>query len=94
MFAIPYDIDILQSVYQVPSPGDTTELLASKPLYNRENKFFKARSVADVVATIETEEVRERLTAEIERVKKMYNDLSDIYQKGKAEGQETSSFFK
>lgn len=94
LFGIPYDIDILQSVYQVASPSDTPETLAARPLYNRENKFFKASSVADVVARIESEAEREKWMAEINRVKAMYNELSDTYQKGKATGQETSSVFQ
>lgn len=94
LFAIPYDIDILQSVFQVASPGDSPETLAAKPLYNRQNKFFTARSIADVVATIDDEAERVRLEGEVARVKTMYNELSDTYQKGKARGQETSSFFK
>jgi tRNA(Arg) A34 adenosine deaminase TadA len=94
LFGIPYDIDILQSVYQVPSPGDTPEILAAKPLYNRTNKFFKARSVADVVATIEDATEKAKCTAEVARIKKMYNILSETYQKGKESGHETSSVFQ
>lgn len=94
LFGIPYDIDILQSVYQVASPSDTEETLAGRPLYNRVNKFFKASSVADLVAKIESEEERKKWTAEIERVKAMYNELSDTYQRGKATGQETSIVFQ
>jgi len=94
LFAIPYDIDILQSVYQVPSLGDSPETLAAKPLYNRKNKFFTARSIADVITTVQDPVEKARLTDEVVRVKAMYNALSDTYQKGKASGQETSSFFK
>jgi tRNA(Arg) A34 adenosine deaminase TadA len=94
LFGIPYDIDILQSVYQVPSPADTPETLAAKPLYNRTNKFFKARSVAEVVATIEDGAEKQKWTAEIARVKALYSELSDTYQKGKATGRETSSVFQ
>jgi tRNA(Arg) A34 adenosine deaminase TadA len=94
LFGIPYDIDILQSVYQVAGPGETEEVLAKKPLYNRENKFFKAKSVADVVGMIEDEGEREKWMGEIARVNKMYDELSDTYQKGKATGQESSSVFK
>jgi tRNA(Arg) A34 adenosine deaminase TadA len=94
LFGIPYDIDILQSVYQVPSSSDTPETLAAKPLYNRTNKFFKARSVADLVATIEDDTEKAQWTAEILRVKALYNELSDTYQKGKVTGQETSSVFQ
>lgn len=94
LFAIPYDIDILQSVYQVPSPQDTHEILATKPLYNRTNKFFRARSVADLVASIDQGTVREKWAAEMSRVKALYNELSDTYQRGKQSGQESSSFFK
>lgn len=94
LFAIPYDIDILQSVYQVASPGDTPETLATKPLYNRENKFFTARSMTELVAMVEDETERAKLEDEVVRVKELYNELSSIYQKGKATGQETSSVFK
>jgi len=94
LFGIPYDIDILQSVYQVKGEGETEEALSKKPLYNRENKFFKAKSVADLVGMIKDEAEREKWMAEIARVKKMYDELSDTYQKGKATGQESSSVFK
>ena len=94
LFGIPYDIDILQSVYQVPSPDDTPETLASKPLYNRSNKFFKARSIADLVSEISEEGERAKWMAEVVRIKAEYNDLSATYQKGKVGGQETSSVFQ
>jgi tRNA(Arg) A34 adenosine deaminase TadA len=94
LFGIPYDIDILQSVYRVAAPTDTPESLEERPLYNRTNKFFKARSLTEVVATIEDEAAKAKWTAEIARIKAMYNELSDTYQKGKATGQETSSVFQ
>jgi hypothetical protein len=62
--------------------------------YNRDNKFFKARSVAEVVDTIQDERKKEKWTAEIAHVKAIYNELSDTYQKGKANGQESFSFFQ
>lgn len=94
LFGIPYDIDILQSVYQVASPSDTQETLAAKPLYNRNNKFFKARSIAELVDSFEDAATKERWRTEIMRVKVLYNELSETYQRGKAIGQETSSVFQ
>lgn len=94
LFGIPYDIDILQSVYQVASPSDTPQILAEKPLYNRTNKFFRARSIAELVDSIEDSARREKWRGEISRIKALYNELSDTYQKGKATGQETSSVFQ
>jgi len=94
LFAIPYDIDILQSVFQVASPADTPETLAAKPLYNRTNKFFRARSVAELVASIGNDAERTKWEAEVVRIKSLYSGLSDAYQEGKATGQESSSFFK
>ena len=88
------DIDILQSVYRVPSPHDTTESLAQRPLYNRHNKFFTAKSLAELIGEVENVDEREKLMAELERVKKVYDGLSETYQKGKAGGVESSSFFK
>ncbi|OAL30096.1 hypothetical protein AYO20_08899 [Fonsecaea nubica] len=94
LFAIPYDIDILKSVYQVPSPGDTEEILAAKPLYNRKNKFFTAQSLAELIESVEDVEARTKLQGELERVKKMYDQLSATYQEGKKSGATTSSFFQ
>jgi hypothetical protein len=78
----------------VPSPSDTPEILATKPLYNRTNKFFTARSVADLVAAIPGETERAKWESEVERVKGLYSELSDTYQRGKGQGQETSSVFQ
>ena len=94
LFGIPYDIDILQSVYQVASPADTPETLAMRPLYNRTNKFFKARSVAELVASIDDDAKKTKWTAEVARIKALYSDLSNVYQKGKATGQESASVFQ
>ncbi|KAE9987924.1 hypothetical protein EG327_003580 [Venturia inaequalis] len=94
LFSIPYDIDILTSVYQVRGEGETEENLSKKPLYNRENKFFKAKSVGELVEMVEDEAERERLRGEVVRIKGLYDELSETYQKGKAEGRESSSVFK
>ncbi|KAJ9496825.1 hypothetical protein H2202_007602 [Exophiala xenobiotica] len=94
LFAIPYDIDILQSVYQVPSPGDTAETLAAKPLYNRKNKFFTAQSLAQLVDSVEDESAKSELKSELQRVKQLYDQLSATYQEGKKDGTDSSSFFK
>ena len=87
------DIDILQSVYQVASPGDTEESLAAKPLYNRKNKFFTAGSLADLIDSVEDEEAKSKLQADLVRVKILYDSLSATYQEGKKSGTASSSFF-
>ena len=88
------DIDILQSVYQVPSPGDTAETLAAKPLYNRKNKFFTAQSLAQLIDAVEDESAKSELKNELQRVKQLYDQLSATYQEGKQGGTKSSSFFK
>ncbi|KAI1268043.1 cytidine deoxycytidylate deaminase family protein [Xylariaceae sp. FL1019] len=101
LFAIPHDIDILQEVFRVPavstSASEKAEDLKARPLYNRKNKFFHARSFADLVGEIaekEGEEEKKWWMGEIRRVKELYNGLSDTYQKGKADGTESASFWK
>jgi len=54
---------------QVPSESDLSATLAAKPLYNRTNKFFTARSIADLVASLPDDAERTKWTAEAERVK-------------------------
>ncbi|KAH7311589.1 cytidine deaminase-like protein [Stachybotrys elegans] len=93
LFAIPYDIDILQEVFRVKG-AETAEQMEARPLYNRSNKFFEARSFQDLVAGVEGEEEKRRWTAEIERVKGLYAGLSEVYQEGKKSGAESSSVWK
>ena len=94
LFAIPHDINILEQVFRVRAEGESDAALAARPLYNRKNDFFTARSVADVVAEIADEGERKRLEVEVERVKGLYNALSETYQKGKKAGTESSSVWK
>lgn len=94
LFAIPYDIEILEEVFRVRAPGETEEQLRERPLYNRQNKFFRARSVQDLVASIEDEDERARLAGEASRIKKLYGSLSETYQQGKQAGVESASVWK
>ncbi|KAI0483512.1 cytidine deoxycytidylate deaminase family protein [Xylaria cf. heliscus] len=102
LFSIPYDIEILQEVFRVPavpasSGSEAGEDLEARPLYNRKNKFFTARSFEDLVREIEAkhgEEERRKWGDEVRRVKALYNELSDTYQKGSKGGTESASFWK
>ncbi|KAI1174375.1 cytidine deoxycytidylate deaminase family protein [Nemania sp. FL0916] len=103
LFAIPYDIDILQGVFRVPAvlPSSSSEGIGedidARPLYNRRNKFFTARSFADLVTEIGERygEAEARVwDDEVRRVKALYNGLSDTYQKGKTGDVESASFWK
>ncbi|KAK6218122.1 hypothetical protein LQW54_002872 [Pestalotiopsis sp. IQ-011] len=94
LFAIPYDIQILEEVFRVRGEGESDEALARRQLYNRQNKFFTAKSFADLVAEIQGEDERKKWTAEIARVKALYSALSETYQEGKKEGVESASVWK
>ena len=94
LFSIPYDIDILEQVFRVPNPSDTPETLAVRPLYNRKNKFFTAKSVADLLEDISDDDDRKRLAGEVTRVKELYKALDATYQAGKRSGTESASVWK
>lgn len=64
LFSIPYDIDILEQVFRVRADGEGDEALVSRPLYNRKNRFFDVKALADVVAGIANTPERERDRAE------------------------------
>ncbi|KAI9151588.1 cytidine/deoxycytidylate deaminase family protein [Paramyrothecium foliicola] len=93
LFSIPYDIDILEGVFRVQG-AETDEQVKERPLYNRNNKFFSSKSLKNLVDCLEDEAARTKWAAEIERVKRMYNDLSETYQAGKTSGATTSSVWK
>ncbi|KAI0601070.1 cytidine deaminase-like protein [Biscogniauxia sp. FL1348] len=104
LFAIPYDIEILEAVFRVdrhpPSPHPGTEekgptpTPSPLPLYNRTNKFFTARSLAELAAQVPDPQERRAWEAEIARVRALYDELSESYQKGKREGVGSASFWK
>ncbi|OAQ73622.1 cytidine/deoxycytidylate deaminase family protein [Pochonia chlamydosporia 170] len=93
LFSIPYDIDILESVFRVQGE-ESDDQVKKRELYNRNNKFFKGRSVEDLLGDLEYEAEREKWRMEIKRVKELYKSLSETYQKGKKSGAESSSVWK
>ncbi|KAI1435416.1 cytidine deoxycytidylate deaminase family protein [Xylaria sp. CBS 124048] len=90
MFGSPHDIEILQEVFGNPPPAAAPASTESetleestddaRPLYNRRNKFFTARSVGDLVREIvEKHGATEgrKWEDEVTRVKALYNGLRD-----------------
>lgn len=93
LFAIPYDIEILQEVFRVQGSEARADV-EKRSLYNRDNKFFMAKSLADIVGRIEDEDERQAHMGKLDRVKSLYNELSATYQEGKESGASTSSVWK
>ena len=85
LLGVSGDIEILEEIFRVRAPGDTDETLAARPLYNKQNKFFSAKSMADLVDEIGDTEERERLKKEIEKVRAIYNDFSRMWCEKKTE---------
>jgi tRNA(Arg) A34 adenosine deaminase TadA len=72
-FAIPHDLKILKEVFTLEPGG-----------YNAENAFWKSYSIRKLVRGLpETE--RRRLEKRIEAIAARYDELSGIYQSGKAD---------
>ncbi|KAK4194895.1 cytidine deaminase-like protein [Triangularia verruculosa] len=96
LFGIPHDIDILEQVFRVPGKGDDEQSLRGRPLYNRNNKFFRSKSLADLIEELELdgEEEKGKWRGEIRRMKELYTGLSETYQEGKRKGAESSSVWK
>lgn len=80
-FAIPYDIDILKSVYAVPDP-DRDAPAPGRDLYNRSNQFFTSHDMSKMIAGLDRGS-KERLTARVDDITALYADLSAIYQRSK-----------
>ncbi|KAI1827251.1 cytidine deoxycytidylate deaminase family protein [Xylaria intraflava] len=103
LFANPYDIEVLQEVFRVPAVPTATgskkveEDRDARPLYNRRNKFFTARSFGDLVREV-TEKHGDRegrkWDDEVRRVKALYNGLRDTHQKSKTGYVHSGSFWK
>ena len=78
-YKTPYDIDILEQVFRVADPGKAID--PERPLYNKENKYFTSFSLQSRIAELGDEQ----LVARVQHLRKVYAELSDIYQKGKGD---------
>lgn len=70
-FAIPHDLRILKEVFTLDPGG-----------YRRENAYWQARSVAEVIAAADPAD-RDALRERAGRIAAEYNRLSDAYQQSK-----------
>jgi hypothetical protein len=99
-FSIPHDIDILASVFprqtcshsdsdSPPSSSSEQQQIHddSSALYNRENKFFHARSLADLVGDLEDETERGEMERWMREVRSDYDALAKIYEKNKGQAE-------
>ncbi|MHA6297315.1 nucleoside deaminase [Devosia sp. CAU 1758] len=80
-FAIPYDIQILKSVYAVPDP-ETGAVSPERDLYNRRNDFWVSHGIQDMIAGLDRSN-RESLLARVDDLNALYGELSERYQKDK-----------
>ncbi|KAK8845319.1 hypothetical protein IAR55_006032 [Kwoniella newhampshirensis] len=81
-FNIPHDIKILEEVFKVPTPSESPQDYAKRPLYNKSNSFWTARSVAELVDDLHGEE-KEDMEKRVKNIREEYNGLSGVYQGGK-----------
>ena len=63
-FNIPYDIQILNEVFNCPKPS-------------RKNKFFESFSLQEMVSQLSEPDLAK---ARLEKLQRIYNELSDVYQ--------------
>ena len=80
-FGIPHDIAILREVFAVPDPG-TDAVATDRPLYNRENAFWRSHSITEMIAGLD-ESDRDPLAARLDAINAFYNGVSELYQEGK-----------
>lgn len=83
-FGIPYDIEILQALFQVGPPSsasvaDASALPTARPLYNRKNKMFEGVLLKNEISELGDTELRDR----VQHLHRVYDQLSDTYQRSK-----------
>jgi tRNA(Arg) A34 adenosine deaminase TadA len=81
-FAIPYDIQILRSVYAVADP-DRDAVPAERPLYNRSNQYWVSQNITQMIAALDRSH-KETLLARLDDLNALYADLSATYQATKS----------
>jgi len=74
-FNIPHDLQIMDSVFDCKDGS-----------YNRENRYWKASGISDLIASLPDGEEKQKLTQQVERLGAKYNELSEVYQASKSDG--------
>lgn len=75
-FNIPHDIRIIKEVF-----GDEQ---SDRPLYNRKNAFWSSYHLLDLVNSMDEKDThRQHLLNRMDELKKVYAELSLVYQNGK-----------
>ncbi|KAI1100414.1 cytidine deaminase-like protein [Jackrogersella minutella] len=75
MLGIGGDIDILEEVFRVPAPCDSQDSLIARPLYNKSNRFFTAKSVSELLAEIKDPVERAKWEEEVKRVRSLLEEF-------------------
>lgn len=85
LFGFGRDIDILQHVFSVGGNATTSHGDSSRPLYNRDNKYFRTMSIVGMAEAVKSEAERETLLGEVRRVKSLFPPLDATYDRVKKE---------
>ncbi|KAI0097506.1 cytidine/deoxycytidylate deaminase family protein [Nemania sp. FL0031] len=72
LLGIGGDIDILEEVFRVPTTGEPP---TGRPFYNKNNRFFTAKSISELVAEVEDENERVKLEVEVDRVRSSFDEF-------------------
>lgn len=82
-FGIPHDIKILKEVFNVsPSSAGDGAADDGRPLYNRDNKFFKSHNIVKMIDGLEPS-AQAPLKEQVAGLVSLYGDLSAVYQSNK-----------
>lgn len=69
----------MTSLWKLRAEGESDEAYARRPLYARENRFWKAKYVREMVGDLEEGEKKENLKRQVERVLERYAELWKRY---------------
>ena len=77
---IPYDLDIMHELWGVES-------------YKRRNKFCATACIIDLICEVQDEEKKKDLENAVDRLTKMYKDISNKYHENKTKNEKNSLAF-
>lgn len=82
LWSLAFELTFFIQVFKVPAKGESEADYTARPLYNKSNAFWTARSVADLVAEL-PETDRAAAQKRVADVKAQYTGLSETYQSSK-----------
>ncbi|KAI5475241.1 hypothetical protein MNV49_001687 [Pseudohyphozyma bogoriensis] len=75
LFGDPYDKRIIEQVFKIQGKGESPADYAARPIYRRDNMFWKSRYIADMVDALPEGDQKDKLKKQEMKIRGLYDEM-------------------